>query len=422
MMAISTLGRTTDSFKVDNGQHLWATFGHAAAMANKSLIFQIEDDVFFVTKNPIMTKWLVVLGLARAAVVQWTWRPTWMLHDGLDRLARWVFGSAGRVDECGPGVLYVTGWPFNSIRGWHAMASNCSYIMFVDCEGTDDRHALKMMSMVPQHVGLLYVGNWRGHGARPPLKPEAVTTDSRSVVRLYWPHAFLSFAERVSPLDGAVADPRSLVRGTERPPGDRYGVVAYMAQNCKKRRDNFFHAVCRAAAHLGPCEALSKCPVTLQGAETRNTTGTVNRNSTDYLSNAIDRYRDYVFVFAVENINSRNGYVSEKIVNVFLAGGIPIATGDNWTTSLFREDAMVFVTSVDDAVSAIASWFVDVDRLKRILAAPKLTELGEQFLLYDGSPNVRRFHAALDLLVATTQTLDERKNSTREEENATTSP
>lgn len=326
-----------------------------------------------------------------------------MLHDGLDRLARWVFGSAGRVDECGPGVLYVTGWPFNSVRGWHE-ASNCSYVMFVDCEGTDDRHAVKMMSMVPEHVGLLYVGNWRGHGPRPPLEPEAVN-NTRSVVRLYWPHAFLSFAERVSPA-GALADPRMLSRGGES--GSRYGVVAYMAQNCKKRRDNFFHAVCHAAAQLGPCEALSKCPVTLEGLEARNRTGTANRNSTDYLSNAIDRYRDYMFVFAVENINSRNGYVSEKIVNVFLAGGVPIATGDNWTTALFREDTMVFATSVDDAVAAVASW--DRDRVQRIVAQPKLTALGEQFLLYDGSPNVRRFHTALDLL-RRTQIL-ESKNST----------
>ena len=37
------------------------------------------------------------------------------------------------------------------------------------------------------------------------------------------------------------------------------------------------------------------------------------------------------------------GYITEKIMNPFLAGAIPIYHGDDWARALFAHDAVVWV-------------------------------------------------------------------------------
>jgi len=58
----------------------------------------------------------------------------------------------------------------------------------------------------------------------------------------------------------------------------------------------------------------------------------------------IDTYKDYKFVIAMENCK-QEGYVTEKIVNAFYSGAIPIYWGSSTITEFFNEKAFINVSN-----------------------------------------------------------------------------
>lgn len=84
----------------------------------------------------------------------------------------------------------------------------------------------------------------------------------------------------------------------------------------------------------------------------------------------IDTYKDYKFVIAMENCK-QEGYITEKIVNAFYSGAIPIYWGSSTITEFFNEQAFINVSNfpslekcVDYAIS-----MSDTERAK-MLAEP----------------------------------------------------
>jgi hypothetical protein len=57
----------------------------------------------------------------------------------------------------------------------------------------------------------------------------------------------------------------------------------------------------------------------------------------------IDTYKDYKFVLAMEN-KMVDGYVTEKIINAFYSGAIPIYWGSSNITEFFNKDAFINVS------------------------------------------------------------------------------
>ena len=61
-----------------------------------------------------------------------------------------------------------------------------------------------------------------------------------------------------------------------------------------------------------------------------------------YALNLVEEYSNYYFVLAMEN-SDKEGYVTEKILNAFYSGAIPIFYGDRSVLEYFNKDAFIYV-------------------------------------------------------------------------------
>lgn len=135
---------------------------------------------------------------------------------------------------------------------------------------------------------------------------------------------------------------------------------AFMYSNCNtdmpgvKLREDLFrslHARKRVDA-LGKCNQNVQVPKQPQGY---------------WIDVAIDTYRPYKFVLACENMLDVPGYISEKIVLAFLAGCVPIYSGNASIREHFNPKCFIDVadfSSIDDCVAHILT----VDRQPEIYA------------------------------------------------------
>lgn len=84
----------------------------------------------------------------------------------------------------------------------------------------------------------------------------------------------------------------------------------------------------------------------------------------------INIYRDYQFVVAMENCK-QEGYVTEKIVNAFYSGAIPIYWGSSTITEFFNEKAFLNVSNFPSLEKCVefAVAMSDTERAK-MLAEP----------------------------------------------------
>lgn len=116
--------------------------------------------------------------------------------------------------------------------------------------------------------------------------------------------------------------------------------LAYVNSNCTKTREKLFKLIKERNADA---EALGKCSNT-------------KKNLPGRWQELEKVYADYNFVFAMEN-HQISGYITEKIINAFRSGAIPIYWGDSETVSkYFNQKAFVDVgrfSSLEDAANYI---------------------------------------------------------------------
>jgi hypothetical protein len=87
----------------------------------------------------------------------------------------------------------------------------------------------------------------------------------------------------------------------------------------------------------------------------------------------IHAYTDYKFVLAIENTN-HHGYVTEKIVNAFYSGAIPIYWGCNTVTKYFNKKAFINVndfSSFEECVKYVIN--LDDDTIQKMYNEPIYT-------------------------------------------------
>jgi hypothetical protein len=89
--------------------------------------------------------------------------------------------------------------------------------------------------------------------------------------------------------------------------------------------------------------------------------------------NLINEYSNYAFIICMEN-QIKNGYVTEKIINGFKSGAIPIYWGDPITVKkLFNEKAFICVNdfpNIESCADYIINLFNDKSRLQNMANEP----------------------------------------------------
>ncbi|KAJ8609331.1 hypothetical protein CTAYLR_009125 [Chrysophaeum taylorii] len=313
------------------------------------------------------------------------------------RLGSWVFGARAFVATCDKDVVFVT----YRLSNWQASARGCGAVLYVDTRhgASDERDALRHMENLPQTIGLLYVGNWRGkEEALPPLDARIVAqvranVAPRPVVRLYWPEAFTSQEEDEE------EESKWWVGGGELLEENRETLGVYVASPRVCARAEALRTLCEA---VGRCGALSThCARSLGPTAAKRVLAKHSKRNLHGLSDRVRMFRNYRFVASVQP-DATKGFVGDSLRAAYEAGAIPILLKDvesPWTLALFNASSMVVVSQSD---SSIADRVADVARnpeeLRAAREAKKLTPLGERFVLRAGSPNLDRIRDAVRLV------------------------
>lgn len=142
---------------------------------------------------------------------------------------------------------------------------------------------------------------------------------------VYISMASASFAERLdhSPMD--LLSPWTAHKGvkTARTGSSPRRFCAFLYSQCDWPHRQYFYDVLNS---MEPVDAIGKCAGALKAQEKNHKLA--SRRSSWYLDDAVNQYEQFKFVIAFEN-SIAPGYVTEKVVNAFLAGAIPIFWGNS---------------------------------------------------------------------------------------------
>ncbi|MCP4132630.1 MAG: hypothetical protein GY754_16820 [bacterium] len=131
--------------------------------------------------------------------------------------------------------------------------------------------------------------------------------------------------------------------------------VAYCASNPVKERETLFSLLVDRDK-TNTCYSLGKC----NGDNSRCRENKIPGDwKNEYL---IQEYSKFRFVFAMENI-IKDGYITEKIVNAFKAGAIPIYWGTERIKQFFNPGAFIFVNDFS-SLEECAEYLVQLDQNK----------------------------------------------------------
>ena len=129
---------------------------------------------------------------------------------------------------------------------------------------------------------------------------------------------------------------------------ERKYLLAYCNSHKVKEREDFYNLFIEKTSDT-LCHAYGKCCGKYKNTQQPRAEG----NWCDI--NLINIYKDYKFVIAMEN-KCLDGYVTEKIVNAFYSGAIPIYWGSSNINDFFNKNAFINVNdydSFDDCINYI---------------------------------------------------------------------
>ena len=147
--------------------------------------------------------------------------------------------------------------------------------------------------------------------------------------------------------------------------------AAHLYFRCDRaEREQFFDALQQAAGnglavdalgHCGGASASSSPKPPNEQQQQRFQDYAARRSATSWHDDSVAQYGPHRFVVAFENNNNSEGYVTEKIINAWLAGSIPIYRGPRVAaTAIFNPNS--FVNCGDfRSLSACAEHVVSLD-------------------------------------------------------------
>jgi hypothetical protein len=114
--------------------------------------------------------------------------------------------------------------------------------------------------------------------------------------------------------------------------------LIYAVSNCVVFRELAFVALSR----IGPVEYAGRCRGSRAKTGAVNATRAPGSDSNRGWGDNHKFFHSYRFALVMEN-RKENGYITEKIVNAFLAGAIPIYYGSEEVLDIFNENAFIYV-------------------------------------------------------------------------------
>lgn len=160
------------------------------------------------------------------------------------------------------------------------------------------------------------------------------------------PYASTHFGSRGASTPADLLKPRSLESL-----GRKRRFAAYVAFKCWPHREDFYRLLDSAAkaAGLGGVDTLSRCGNSSSANEQQSQ---ASRHSPNYLDEVVELMKGYRFALVFENQYSER-YVTEKIVNAFLAGAVPIYWGSSYVSRLFNPEAFIDVGGFESSEAAV---------------------------------------------------------------------
>jgi len=177
------------------------------------------------------------------------------------------------------------------------------------------------------------------------------TFHSPEVTSLWVPFASTSFAERT------YRTPMDLV---DRQLRTRFGrarkyIVAYQQKGCNLFRETFWDLLNKELSTRGTRgSALSTCNGQYESGERLSLPEQGDYSEGGGMDWSMGRYEQFRFVWAAEHGQNSHGYVTEKIVNAFLAGAVPIYGGASQVGQLF-DPASFLPVDLNSAAAAYLS-------------------------------------------------------------------
>ena len=180
-----------------------------------------------------------------------------------------------------------------------------------------------------------------------------------------------------------MAEQRKLYDHSRKPKSSGEHFLLFIHSHCVEFRDQAFLAL----AEIGPVHAGGKCPgnKAMEGVETAKRVQLTLPNSYNRNSMLFARYR---FALVMENLN-KEGYITEKIVNAFLGGAIPIWYGTREIFDIFNKDAFVYydIENPEEALERIRYLEQNKTAFEEVRNAP---------ILKDGDETVRKYFSLRD--------------------------
>ena len=167
----------------------------------------------------------------------------------------------------------------------------------------------------------------------------------------------------------------------------RPNLVAYCSSNSVYIREVLFNKF--VEKNKTGCHALGKCYGGKYLEHHRKVTGTWSSND------LIESYKKYKFAFAIEN-KKVDGYVTEKIMNAFYAGCIPIYWGSSNVNDLFNKKSFINVNdfnSLDECVDYVCN--LSDEEINIILNEPIYNPSSELIRLLDDEYNSKNVNKTL---------------------------
>lgn len=162
--------------------------------------------------------------------------------------------------------------------------------------------------------------------------------------------------------------------------------LMYAASNCITYRENIFDDIASLFENSdqemhfgGACKGRNAASILKERlVDSSNIIDRETGVSTNYIL-----YHDYRFALVMENSNL-HGYISEKILNAFNAGSIPIFSGTSYVFALFNKDAIVYYDPENPSVALEQIKYLEENRTA-------YDEMLNQPILSDGYNTIKRY-------------------------------
>lgn len=176
---------------------------------------------------------------------------------------------------------------------------------------------------------------------------------------------------------------------------DRPYRLCYCSCRARKEREELFKIFYNVAKELGCEDMIHSLGICNAGIpETHRRIPSVLRASWDSFS-LVEAYSEYDFVLAVEN-TMRDGYITEKIMNVYASGAIPVFWGDSKSIeSIFQKGSYIDVNdfnSFEECAKYVLSLSQEkIEEIRTMFIYNQVATVGTPSYFLEGSNKLKKF-------------------------------